>query len=792
MTDHTTATPIYRNPARSPQERARDLLSHMTLEEKVAQLTSVWVYEVLDDLAFSPQKAAAKLGDGIGQITRVAGASNAAPRQTAELANTIQRYLVEQTRLGIPALIHEECCSGFMGRGATCFPQIIGVASTWEPELVAQMAAVIRTQMRAVGAHQGLSPVLDIARDPRWGRLEETFGEDPYLTARMGVAYVQALQTDDLRQGIVATGKHFLGYSFTLGGLNWAPAFIPPRELWEVFMFPFEAAIQEAGLASMMNAYHELDGIPCGASRELLTEILRNQLGFDGLVVSDYMAINQLVDYHHYARDKTHAAHLALQAGIDVELPSRDCYSDALVEGVRTGAVDPALVDQSVIRVLEMKFALGLFEHPYVDEEAAPQVFETPEQRQLARTIAQKSIILLKNEGDLLPLDRQPGTIAVIGPNGDSIRNMLGDYSYPAHIELLAHLQERGGMDTPIPESLTLEDIYPAMKSVLQAIREKVGEGSEVLYAPGCGVNDSDTSGFDEAVAVARRADVAIVVVGDKSGLTPDCTCGEFRDRATLHLPGVQEELVRAVVETGTPTVVVFINGRPVSSPWIAAHVPAIVEAWFPGEEGGPAVADVLFGDVNPGGKLPVTVARSVGQVPIFYAHRPSGSHSFLYGDYVDETVAPLFPFGHGLSYTRFEYSDLEITPEPVSTDGTLQVRFTLANVGERLGDEVVQLYIRLRGASVTRPVKELKGFRRVTLEPGRRVAVTFDLPIPALSYLDPAMERVVEPGELEVMVGSSSADIRLTGRVQMVGEKICLGRKRPFFSTARVSSLDA
>jgi beta-glucosidase len=770
--DTSASTAPYLDPARPVAERVSDLLSRMTVDEKLAQLSGIWVFELLDKSAFSEEKARAAIGNGIGQITRVAGATTLEPAASAELINRIQAFLVENTRLGIPAIVHEECCSGTMAQGATCFPQIIGVASTWEPELVEEMTAAIRTQMRAIGAHQGLAPVLDVTRDPRWGRVEETFGEDPYLAARMGVSYVQGLQGRDLKQGVVATGKHFVGYGLSEGGMNCAPVHIGPRELHEVFLTPFEAAIKEAHLASIMNAYHELDGVPCGSSKELLTEILRHRLGFDGTVVSDYFAIRQLFDFHHLARDRSEAARMALEAGIDVELPGTECYGQPLREAMRNGTVEESLIDRAVGRVLGMKFRLGLFESSYVDVEQVSGVFDTPGQRALAREIARKSIVLLKNEEDLLPLRKDLSSIAVIGPNADSVRNMLGDYAYPPHIELLTG--QTPGSHVP-------------MTSVLEGIRRKVTPETEVIYAIGCDVTGESKEGFAEAIEIARKSEVAVLVVGGRSGLTDRCTTGEARDRADIGLPGVQEDLVRAIFETGTPVVVVLINGRPLSIPWIAEHVPAILEAWLPGEEGGTAVADVLFGDENPGGRLPITIPRAVGQIPTYYNHKPSGGRSQWYGDYVALSSRPLFPFGHGLSYTRFEFENLQIEPRQVGAEGHVKVTLDVKNVGGREGDEVVQLYVHLGGRSVTRPVKELKGFKRITLEPGQEKTVAFTLPVSQLGYCDRDMAFVVEPGAVEVMIGSSSDDVRLTGRFEIVGETADASAARAFFSTVEV-----
>lgn len=782
--------PAYRDPARPVAERVQDLLSQMTLAEKVAQLGSVWVYELFDNLSFSEAKARALLSQGIGQITRIAGASSLEPAASARLANTIQAFVIEHTRLGIPVMVHEECSSGYMARGATCFPQTIGLASTWTPELAEAMAAVVRTQMRAAGAHQGLSPVLDVTRDPRWGRTEETFGEDPYLTSRMGVAYVKGIQGPDLKEGILATAKHFVGYGMSEGGMNWAPVHLPARELREVFLRPFEAAVKEANLASIMNAYHELDGVPCGSSRELLTEILRQEWGFNGLVVADYFAVDQLAAYHRVAGDKEEAALMALSAGIDLELPSTDCYGTPLYQAVQAGRIRQALVDQAAGRVLEMKFRLGLFEQPYVDEERVPHVFDTPDQRALARQIARKSIVLLKNQGELLPLKKDLPAIAVIGPNAGSVRNLVGGYAYPCHIESLVEMRHslQGIFHTPVPDRVEMVDNFVPIISILEGIQRRVSPQTEVLYAQGCDVLDLSRDGLAEAAAAARQAGVAIVVVGDKAGLTDSCTTGEARDRAELGLPGIQEELVRAIYATGVPVVVVLVNGRPLALPWIAEHVPAILEAWLPGEEGAEAVADVLFGDYNPGGKLPMTFPRGVGQVPIYYSHKPSGGRSHWKGDYVELSSRPLFPFGHGLSYTRFEFANLRIEPAQVTPAGRVTIAADVKNAGSRAGDEVVQLYVHDVAASVTRPVQELKGFQRVSLEPGEQKTVSFSLAISALNFCSRDMKFIVEPGVIEVMIGGSSADIHLKGSFEIEGEVTESGSGQVFFSTVTVT----
>ena len=779
----------YRDASASIDDRAGDLLAQMTVDEKIAQLGSCWVFQLLTHMRFDPVKAAALMGSGIGQVTRLAGASSLGPNDAARLANQIQKYLVESTPLGVPALIHEECCSGYMARNATCFPQTIGVACTWEPELAQAMAGVVRQQMRAAGAHQGLSPLLDVTRDPRWGRTEETYGEDPYLVASMGVEFVRGLQGRDLTKGVLATGKHFVGYGASEGGLNWAPPHINARELHEVYLFPFEAAVKEAGLLSIMNAYHELDGVPCGSSYYLLTDLLRRQWGFTGVTVSDYFAISQLFAFHQIAADKQAAAVKALTAGLDVELPNTDCYGDPLRAALDRGDIDLSLIDSSVARHLRMKFALGLFENPYVDDGRAIEVFDTAEQRQLAREIARKSIVLLKNDGDLLPLPKTIRSIAVIGPNADSVRNLIGDYAYPCHVESLNEMIAAGGnlFDVPTPESIELANTFVPIKSILQVLRERLQPEVKIHYAQGSGVLERSEAGFGAAIMAARAADVALVVVGDRAGLTDPCTTGEARDRAELRLPGAQEELVEAVQGTGTPVVVVLINGRPAAIPWIDEHVPAIVEAWLPSEEGAEAVVDVLLGDYNPGGKLAITVPRGVGQVPIYYGHKASGGRSQWKTAYVEMSNRPLYPFGHGLSYTTFLVDNLRVTRRSVRPGEQITLTVDVTNSGMRAGDEVVQVYVCLPDAGVTRPVKELKGFRRLHLAAGERRSVRFVLPVNQCAYLNEAMQLVVTPGRLELMVGTSSEDLPLRAQLQITGGPTSVDRRGAFFSFSEV-----
>jgi beta-glucosidase len=763
-------TPLYLDSARPIPDRIRDLLSRMTVEEKISQLTAYWFHDLRNGQMLSADRMQMLLGTGIGQIARIGGTSTLAPVEVARAGNTIQRFLKEHTRLGIPALLHEECCAGYMGLGGTIFPQMIGLASTWNPELVERITTEIRRQMLAVGARQGLAPVLDVAYDPRWGRTEELFGEDPLLVARIGAAYIRGLQGGEPRRGVLATAKHFIGHSRSAGGLNCAPVDLGPRALRETYLLPFQAAVQESGVRTVMNAYHELDGEVVAASRRILTDLLRGEVGFTGLVVADYSAIAMIHTYHHAAADSRGAAARAMRAGIDVELPARDCYGEPLRAALEAGEVAPERIDAAVERILAAKFDLGLFEQPYADEAAVAESFETPAQRELAREAAGQTLVLLKNDG-MLPL-KNPPTIAVIGPNADAPRHLLGDYSYVASVELIQH-PPAAVVGLPILGDLDWE--YLARQgvktvSILDAIRARAPKQTRILHAAGCSVSGPERAGFAEALAAAAQADVVILVVGDKSGFTLDCTSGETRDRAELGLPGAQQALAEALAETGKPIVTVLVNGRPLATPWLHEHSRAVLEAWLPGEEGAAAVAGALFGDINPGGKLPVTVPRSVGQVPITYNPKPSGSRSNWYGQYQDESVLPLYPFGHGLSYTTFAYSGLNISPAEANAGETVAVSLSVANTGKQPGEEVVQLYICDPVASLPRPVRELKGFVRIRIDPGRSRKVTFNLPVDLLAFYDESLDLVTEPGQIQVRVGSSSADIRLQGIFTITG----------------------
>ncbi len=786
----------YKDSSLSIDRRIEDLLARMTLDEKIAQLGGIWSRPLLRGDGIDRDVAREVLRHGTGHVSRHTALLT--PEQCARTTNAIQGFLVEETRLAIPAIFHDEGCAGFLAQDAACFPMPLALASTFNPELARKMGLAVRRHMLAVGARHALAPVVDVVRDARWGRCEETFGEDTYLVARMGVAYVKGVQGDDLTRGVICTGKHFTGYSFSEGGLNWAPSHIARRELLDTFIPPYAAMITEANLRSVMNAYQEIDGVPCGASAYLLDEILRGELGFTGSVVSDYYTLPALHNCHNIAATPREAARLGLSAGLDVELPHLDVYGAPLREAIDAGEVSIELVDRSVRRVLRAKFELGLFEHPYVDAGAAASVFDTPDDRALAREIASASIVLLKNDEQLLPLRDDLKRIAVIGPTADSKRLLQGDYHYPTHHEILfgpmperpsqtagatAHRLE--GSAAPVMESeasaiatsissqrrqIDLNDRFPKMVTPLEALCAALGRRAEIRSAHGCNAFDDDLSGFDDAIAAARWAEIVVLCVGGKSGLSRGCTSGEATDRATLQLPGVQEEFVAAVAAVGKPIVLVVIDGRPLALTHAIEKVGAAILAFPPGEEGGSAIADVLTGRVNPAGRLPVSMPRDQGQMPLYYSHKPSGQRSQFWGDYADLSCKPLFPFGFGLSYSTFTYSEGALDATEVPPDGQLRASISVANDGPRDGDEIVQLYLRDKAGSVTRPVKELKGFARVPLGVGERRRVTFTLDLSQAAFHGSDMRFAVEPGEMAIMIGASSDDIRYRADFTVIG----------------------
>ncbi len=786
----TTAALPYRNPGVPTSARVSDLIARMTRDEKIAQLSAVWAFEVVGEDGPDRERLRALACHGLGEITRLAGSTNLRPLAVARAANAIQRFLVDETRLGIPAIIHEETLHGLLALDAACFQQSIGAAATFDPDLVGRVAASIRRRMLATGARHALSPVLDIARDPRWGRIEETYGEDPYLAAELGSAYIRALQGPDLRDGVLATGKHLVGHGLAEGGLNQAPVHLGPRELHDEQLLPFEAAVVEAGLASVMPAYCDVDGLPCHASREMFTTILRDRWGFDGIVASDYAGIEMLQTAHRLTDDPEVVAAMALEAGVDLELPRLSAYAGPLRAALEAGRIDEQLLDEAVGRILRMKFRLGLFEHPYRDEPTEAKLAElADDEARVGLELARRSLVLVTNDGTL-PLAPSLRRIAVIGPGADSPREFLGDYSHLVHVETLVATRRSGSQAFGIiaeGASVVVEDELAGRPTLLDALRARL-DACEILHARGTGIRDGSDAEIVEAVEIARRSDVAIVVVAERSGLTADSTTGEFRDRRDLGLFGRQQELLDAVAATGTPVVLVVVSGRPLALERAAGRCAAILLAWVPGDAGPEAITDVLTGASDASGRLPVTMPRHVGQVPLTYRHHPTGGRSNPLGDHVDGPTSPLWPFGFGLSYTRIELSDLRLDRTLVPTrDGEVTVEVDVVNIGGSAGDEVVQLYVRDEEATVARPVRELRGFRRVHLQPGERRTVEFTLHAEQFAYTGADMRRVIEPGRVGIFVGRSSDDLPLCATIELTGPVIDLAVRRRFLTRTAV-----
>ena len=734
------AQTAYRNPSLPVSQRMQDLLKRMTLEEKVDQLSS-WRRSAMS----TDNAEAQQIVEKIQKLSEPG--SQVGPRDTAVLRNEAQKFLVERTRLGIPALFQGEALHGFMSNGSTSFPQVLGLASTWDPELVERVFSAAADEMAAAGVRQAFTPVLDLARDPRWGRTEETYGEDPFLVSRMGVAAIRGLQGTSFvidRHHVLATAKHFAAHGQPEGGRNTAPANYSERILRESFFMPFQAAVEEAHVASVMASYNEIDGIPSHINHWLLDRVLRQEWRFQGYVTSDGGGLQMLVNTHHVAADYAEAARKALAAGVDFDLSDGSVYQ-TLIEQARSGIIPEKQIDDAVERVLAAKFRLGLFENPYADPDYAAQVTNSREHKELALKAAEEAIVLLKNEGNLLPLDgKKIKSVAVIGPNAADVH--LGGYS---------------------------RDPGPGNQvSILEGIRQRVGAGIKLLYAEGCKLTSAkpgwagwyvdnvalidpptQAQTIQEAAVLARQADVAILVVGENESTNREAWSERhLGDRDSLDLLGAQDKLVQAVIDTGIPTVVFLINGRPLSINYAAQHARAIIEGWYLGEQGGIAAARVLFGDINPGGKLPVTFPRSVGQIPAYYDHKPSRDRSYAFTN-----SQPLFPFGYGLSYTTFGFDNLRVEPALMDAGGTTTVRVEVTNTGNREGDEIPQLYMHQRVASVTQPVKQLRGFRRVSLRPGEKTTVEFLITPETLSILDINMRGRVEPGTFDIMVGPDS-----------------------------------
>jgi beta-glucosidase len=742
-------------PSMKRSSRVAALIADMTLDEKLAQLVGVWV-----EASAGPGAEVAPLQDamegerlpfeefarhGLGQITRFYGTAPVDPVASSRILHEKQRWLVEHTRPGIPAMVHEECLTGLQAWQATTFPAPLSWGASFDPALVQEVGRAIGSTMRSLGVHQGLAPVLDVVRDARWGRVEECISEDPYVVGSIGTSYVRGLE----EAGIVATLKHFVGYSASRAGRNLAPAPVGPRERADILLIPFEMAVLDGHPRSVMHSYADLDGLPAAADRSLLTDLLRDSWGFDGVVVADYFGIAFLASLHGVAADLGDAAGQALYAGVDVELPTGNAYLEPLADAIRQGAVDEALVDLALERVLRQKEELGLLDATFAGP--APEVgsLDPAEHRAIARQLAEEAVILLANDG-ILPLAGIP-KIAVIGPNANRPNALFGCYSFANHV--LDHYPDVPlGIDVP---------------SVLDALTSELAR-SQVVFAQGCDVDGPDRSGFDAAVAAAAGAEVAIVVVGDRAGLFGRGTSGEGCDADSLELPGVQRELVEAVLATGTPVVLVLVTGRPYAVGWALDQCAAVVQAFFPGEEGAVAIAGVIGGRINPSGRLPVSLPRSGGSQPYTYLHPALGGRSSV----SNLNPEPTRPFGFGLSYTSFAHDGLQVSSPTVPTDGQIEVSVRVANTGSRAGADVVQLYGHDPVASITRPVAQLLGYARVQLEPGEARVVQFAVPTSRVAFSGRDLVRAVEPGAIDLWVGGSCNSREETASVELVGER--------------------
>nr|WP_272212611.1 glycoside hydrolase family 3 N-terminal domain-containing protein [Marinicella sp. W31]MDC2878525.1 glycoside hydrolase family 3 N-terminal domain-containing protein [Marinicella sp. W31] len=777
--NNTHNTPFYKDASQPVDARVADLLARMTIEEKVGQLHAVWLFLSEDGNhqtrsdqftgSTDPDTLKAMLSSGLGQVTRPLGTRSIDAAEGVRALNALQKFMVEETRLGIPVMSHEECLSGLMIKGATLFPSSLSFGATFNPELVEKVGAAIGQESRAIGCHQGLAPVLDVARDARWGRTEESIGEDPYLTGVIASAYVKGLQGED--RGVLATLKHYAGHSASEGGRNHAPVHMGWRELNDMFMLPFEMAVKLANAGSVMPAYHDIDGEPVHASHHLMTKVLRDDWGFDGLVVADYVGVSLLYQHHGIAENRAEAAALSFNAGLDIELPGDDCAKD-MKEALERGLITEAKIDEIVGRVLKEKFRLGLFEKPYADD--GKIVLQRRDYVEVARQTAEQSVTILDNNG-ILPLAANQ-KVAVIGPTADDPLALLGDYAFPVHLIHNEAQEEIESVVTP-----------------LAGLRAKLG-AKNVIYARGCNILDERKAGapvfpgdvddstsleqasslstrvdmIPSAVEAARNADVAIVCVGDLSGIFQTGTVGEGSDTDTLELPGVQQKLLDAVIETGKPVIAVISSGRPYNLGGAEDRIAAQVMTFFSGQEGGTALASVLTGAVEPSGRLTLSIPHNVGAAPYFYNHSFKSS-----GTPIARHFGSRYPFGHGLSYTSFDFSDVALESETVDIEtGTVRLSFTVTNTGNRKGIAVPQLYVRDEIATLVRPVKELKAFGKLDLKPGESARLTFEVPTDMLNFTGYEGFRVVEPGFFTLMIGASSGDIKLKTRVELTGER--------------------
>lgn len=801
---------IYKDPKQSTEARVEDLLSRMTLEEKAAQLCGDLAGSFIVDGKVSKEALREKFSQGHGRFTQFSVVGLVDPVQIAEIANEVQDFFVNETRLGIPVALQTENLCGYPAAGGTLFPAQINMGCTWEPELAKEMAKVIGQESRAVGLTSAMSPVIDVSRDPRWGRTYETYGEDPYVISQFGINYIQGMQS----QGVSCIAKHFLGYAETQGGLNTAAARINDRELYEVFATPFEAAAKEAHVGAMMANYGEIDGMPVITNKHIARDLLRDKMGFKGVLTSDGAAVLKLYNQYKMADTYKECGLLAKKGGCDTEIPVGAAFRQ-LPDYVRSGDLDEKLIDESVRRVLTVKFETGLFENPYCDVSKVREAMNNAEKSALSYRIAKDSLVLLKNNG-ILPI-KSGKKIAVIGPHADSLRYPVSGYTYPAYIEMMMAgvngeqttfngiadeaAKNDGGKKAANPfaamfsifsdaDKAKLDDMVTVLRNMgTTTLREELAQRAQVAYAKGCDIIGLSKDGFDEAVKAAEQSDVVIMALGGNSGWV-NVTGGEGKDRQSLELPGVQEQLLEAVTAVGKPVIVVLYGPGVFAVNWADAHCDAILQAFMPGQFAGKAVTEVLYGDMNPGGKLTMSIPRGVGQIPLFYYHKngsgyrsggdPNGSSIFS-GGYVDGPDSPLYPFGYGLSYTGFRISNLKLESNEVATDGIIEVAADVTNTGNMAGDETVQLYTRFLGAHVTRPNIQLAGFKRVTLAPGEKKTVKFHLNTAQLGYYNENMEFVVEPGKLTVFVGTSSDDLPLQQTIALTGAKTNVMGKRAY-----------
>lgn len=783
------------------KKQAKEMLEKMSPEQKLGQVQCMFAGGMI------PKEVLYQFAGGIGELALIIETEG--KEENAKAAREQQDIIMNNC--GIPALRHVEALTGVLASDTTIFPAAIGMGATWNPKMVEKMADIARKQMVSIGIRQALSPVMDVARDPRWGRVGETYGEDPTLCSAMSVAFTKGLQSDDLTNGAVATGKHFLGYGTSQGGLNMAANSIPQRELREVYAKPFQAAISEADLGSIMNSYGTIDGEMIIGSKAIMNDLLREEMGFDGIMVSDYMSIDRMVDLK-ISESPVDGAMKALEAGLDSELPKPYGYKGELLKAIEEGKFDIKYLDQAVLRILETKIKLGLFEQSYGKEEWLEEAYDRNKTVPESLKAARESIVMLKNDG-LLPLKKEVKKIAVIGSHADSIRLMFGCYTFPAQLDrdMSGSMSDMPGMSgaggdkrenpnqmpyldgctvrgtAPIVEE-TLKNIYgDRTPTILEAIKEKCPD-AEIVYQKGCEVAGTDRSGFSKAREAAEEADIVILVLGGKYGWGTNCTTGEGIDCDTIDLPGVQEELAKTICEAGTPAVFVHMDAKPLSSEFVAEHYRAILENWFPGETGGTALVDVLFGDYNPGGKLPMTAARNTGQIPI-HASTQNGSGYFgkegmIISKYVEGNKEPLYYFGEGQSYTTFDYNNLQIDKE-VEVSGVINISCNITNTGDVDGEEIIQAYVRDELASMVRPAQELIGFYRVRLQAGETKQIHFSAKVSQFAFLDSKMKWIVESGEMTLKIGASSKDIRLTDSFAITNTAEVDGKNRGFYAKA-------